>query len=171
MPPNQSGHSKANVLAKRQDAAAARCSSGKRSWTIGFQPAPKVAPRAPAALPAVATADAQSQAITLEKPTHAAPHPQRHRTRLAEALRKQGIDEQRLAQVYADIMGRLQDKSEDRGVEKLLLDVLKECSRILEEENRSARPEQRSPSTTIVVHNVPRPQRGPQPGGENNGSV
>jgi hypothetical protein len=167
MPPNQSENSKANVLAKRQNVAA-RCSSGKRSWTIGFQSTPKAAP---AALPAVAASDAQSQAITLDKTTHAMPLPQRHRTRLAEALRKQGIDEHRLAQVYAEIMGRLQDKSEDRGVEKLLLDVLKECSRILEEENRLAKPEPRAASTTIVVHNVPRPQRGPQPGGENNGST
>lgn len=171
MPPNQSENSKVNVLATQENATATRCFSDKRPWTIGFQATPKPARAAPAASPVVAPPDARPQAITLSTPDHTAPVAQRHGTRLAEALRKQGIDERRLAQVYADIMGRLQDKSEDRGVEKLLLDVLKECSRILEEENRSAKPEPRAPSTTIVVHNVPRPQRGPQPGGENNGSI
>jgi hypothetical protein len=100
----------------------------------------------------------------------AKPVSQRHEIRLADALRREGIDEQRLAEAYADIVERLICKSEEHGVEKLLIDVLKECARLLEKGGTAAKKDSRSGSTMIVVHNVPRPQRGPAPGG-NSGPV
>jgi hypothetical protein len=101
----------------------------------------------------------------------AQPAPQRHRMRLADALRKQGIDEQTLAATYADVVEKLLCESMHGRVEKLLVDVLKECSRLLEKDSAPPNSDSKSGSTMIVVHNVPRPQRGPAPGGDHNGPV
>ena len=109
--------------------------------------------------------------VTHNSAVPAQPAPQRHRMRLADALRKQGIDEQTLAATYADVVEKLLCESMHGRVEKLLVDVLKECSRLLEKESAPAKSDSRSGSTTIVVHNVPRPQRGPAPGGNHNGPV
>lgn len=146
-------------------------SNTKSPSTIGFHSTPKPGPLVPKALPASRSEQGQDHGLSSVKPVEATPVQRRYRMRLAEALRKQGIDEHKLAEIYADVMDKLKDKSEDRGVEKLLLDVLKECSRILEEESRSTKSETRIASIPIVVHNVPRPERGPQTGGDNNGSA
>lgn len=146
-------------------------SNTKSPPTIGFHSTPKPAPVVPKALPAAASERGQDHALSSAKPIEAVPVQRRCRIRLAEALRKQGIDEHKLAEIYADVMDKLKDKSEDRGVEKLLLDVLKECSRILEEESHPTKSEARIASIPIVVHNVPRPERGPRTGGDNNGST
>lgn len=151
---------------------------------IGFRPAAKPGPAAtssppkapaPPCLPAPARVlparpNAQAHAEECQGPEAAQPL-RRHRMRLAEALRRHGVDEQMLAAAYADLVEKLQDKAEDRGVEKLLIEVLKECSRLLEKETTPAKSEWRAASIPIVVHNIPRPERGPQSGGEHNGSV
>lgn len=149
LPPNQNGKPRIGFFVPSQNPSATSFSEGKPP----SDPKTNVAPLA------------QNRAVV------AKPAPQRHEVRLAEALRREGIDEQRLAEAYADIIEQLICKSEVHGVEKLLIDVLKECSRLLEKESAPAKSEPRSGSTMIVVHNVPRPQRGPGRGGDNNGPV
>jgi len=146
---------------------------GSKSMPIGFHAPPKPAAPAPTeslAPCAPAQKERPEQAATPDKRIEVTPVPQRHRMRLAEALRKHGIDEQKLAAAYAYVMEKLKDRSDERGIEKLLIDVLKECSRLLEKENPPTKSEWRAASIPIVVHNVPRPERGPQSGGDNNSS-
>lgn len=92
----------------------------------------------------------------------------RKRVRIGEALRKIGFDEYAIAQRYADTVDRLKDKSDRSGnVEKLLIDVLKECSRLIEPmrpETASDRAGVRSAALHVhLVHNVPRPTRAALP--------
>lgn len=85
----------------------------------------------------------------------------RKRVRLGEALRQRGLDEHTLADNYVGVLEKLKDKTDKSGgVEKLLVDVLKECSRHLE----PARPADRLgmgdvPVRVHLVHNVARPER------------
>jgi hypothetical protein len=95
----------------------------------------------------------------------------RKRVRLGEALRKRGIDEHAVAGGYADVLGELQSKPKDSNAEKLLVDVLKQCGKILEQEDAPANPESDIRSVPVVVlHNMMRPQRGPGQGGDKSGS-
>jgi hypothetical protein len=80
--------------------------------------------------------------------------------RLGDAFRRIGLDENAVAAAYADALAKLQKGNVDDAVEKSLLDILKECARILD----PPRPADRSASidvNTIVqlVHKVDRPQR------------
>jgi hypothetical protein len=75
-------------------------------------------------------------------------------------MRRIGLDESAIAAGYADALAKLQRGNADDSVEKSLLDILKECARILE----PPRPADRSASidvNTIVqlVHKVDRPLR------------
>ena len=84
----------------------------------------------------------------------------RRSDRLGDAFRRIGLDENAIAAGYADALAKLQRGNADDSVEKYLLDVLKECARILE----PPRPADRSASidvNTIVqlVHKVDRPLR------------
>ena len=84
----------------------------------------------------------------------------RRNERLGDAFRKIGLDENALAAAYADALSKLQRGNADDSVEKSLLDILKECARILD----PPRPVDRSASidvNTIVqlVHKVDRPAR------------
>ena len=86
---------------------------------------------------------------------------QRERVRLGEALRKQGIDEHAVAATYADVVEKLLGKThESDNVEKLLVDILKECSKHLEEDAKAVGS---SPVRVTLVHNVARPQRNSLP--------
>jgi hypothetical protein len=85
----------------------------------------------------------------------------RKRVRIGDALRREGLDEHAVAKTYAQRVEKLKNKSNsDLGTEKLLVDIMKECSRHLE----SSRPTERSgagdtPVTVQLVHAVPRPER------------
>ncbi|HUJ33248.1 MAG TPA: hypothetical protein VLY23_18345 [Candidatus Acidoferrum sp.] len=82
----------------------------------------------------------------------------RERVRLGEALREQGIDEHAVAETYADVVDKLKGKTQENdSVEKLLVDILKECSKHLEEDAKAAG---NSAVRVTLVHNVARPQRG-----------
>jgi hypothetical protein len=95
----------------------------------------------------------------------------RKRVRLGEALRKRGIDEHAVAGGYADVLGELQSKPKDSNAEKLLVDVLKQCGKILEEEDAPVKPESDIRSVPVVVlRSMSRPQRGPGQGGDKGGS-
>jgi len=76
-----------------------------------------------------------------------------------------------VAGVYADVLGELQSKPRDNNEGKLLVDVLKQCGKILEEENAPVNPGSGTPSVPVVViRNMLRPQRGPGQGGDKSGS-
>ncbi|HKV06345.1 MAG TPA: hypothetical protein VJO53_14715 [Candidatus Acidoferrales bacterium] len=83
------------------------------------------------------------------------------RMSIGEALREKGIDEHAIAGNYAHVVKTLTGKQPKAGgVQKLLVDVLKECSRQIE----SARESERAPSTDApvivqLVHTVARPER------------
>lgn len=85
----------------------------------------------------------------------------RKRVRMGEALRKQGIDEYAVAETLAEVVGMLKGKSEtNESVEKLLVDVLKECSKHLEEDNKSLGA---TPVRVNLIHTVARPEYNPVP--------
>jgi hypothetical protein len=87
----------------------------------------------------------------------------RKRLRLSEAMRAQGIDEQMIAEAYAGVVINLRENESGAGKEKVLLDVLKECTRALADKSGHI-PE---PVTVQLVHNIPRPVRNmTEPSGE-----
>ncbi len=80
--------------------------------------------------------------------------------RLGDAFRRIGLDENAIAAGYADALAKLQQGNANDAVEKSLLDILKECARILE----PPRPADRSASIDVntvvqLVHKVDRPLR------------
>ena len=84
----------------------------------------------------------------------------RRNERLGDAFRRIGLDENAVAAGYADALAKLQRGNADDSVEKSLLDILKECARILE----PPRPADRSASIDVntvvqLVHKVDRPLR------------
>jgi hypothetical protein len=92
------------------------------------------------------------------------------RVRLAEALRSSGLDELTVAQNYVVVVEKLRDGSGGAdGTQKMLVDVLKECSRILEPPKSLGGGASDMPAVVNLYHNVPRPVREglgeePQPG-------
>ncbi len=85
--------------------------------------------------------------------------PSRKRVRIGDALRRKGLDEWTIADGYVDVVGKLTRKSEKNDtVAKLLVDVLKECSRHLEPP-RSADAAPDAPVIVKLVHAVSRPVR------------
>ncbi len=93
--------------------------------------------------------------------------PQGHeRVRLGEALRMKGLDEHAVAEALASVVGKLQNKGDETdGVEKLLVDVLKECCKHLEEDAKASG---ESPVQVRLIHKVARPKRN-KPGTEISG--
>lgn len=89
-------------------------------------------------------------------------HPKK-RVRLDEAFRARGLDEHEVADKYVVALRKLSRKKRQEGeggVEKLLLDTLKECSRILEPPRpASERASSDAPAVVKLIHRVPRPSR------------
>ncbi len=82
------------------------------------------------------------------------------RVRLAEALRSSGLDELTVAQNYVVVVEKLRDGSGDaNSAQKMLVDVLKECSRILEPPKAPGGGASEVPAVVNLYHNVPRPVR------------
>jgi hypothetical protein len=83
------------------------------------------------------------------------------RIAIGEALRERGLDEYTIAEIYVHVVGKLAAGGSDSGgVQKLLVDVLKECSRQIEASQppmRSANPD--APVIVQLVHTVTRPVR------------
>lgn len=130
--------------------------------------------------PAVAEqSDVPTPAVDVQpaKPESASPDSQnkpRARRRkpvgIGKALRQRGFDEHTIADHYVTVAQRLKGKSDESGnVEKLLVDVLKECSKYIEPAKPSDRGSDRASEAPIhvhLVHNVMRPARHARPGGE-----
>src|SRR5271154_56294 len=85
------------------------------------------------------------------------------RIAIGEALRQRGLDEYAIADTYVHVVGQLTAQNPDSGgVQKLLVDGLKESSRQIETPQpplRSANPN--APVIVQLVHNVTRPVRAP----------
>ena len=81
--------------------------------------------------------------------------------RIGDALRRKGLDEWAIADGYVNVVGKLTRKSDTSdSVEKLFVDVLKECSRHLE----PPRTDDAAPAAPVIVrlvHAVSRPVRTP----------
>jgi hypothetical protein len=74
-------------------------------------------------------------------------------------MRRSGLDEYKVARTFAGVVDKLSDGTKDTGgVQKLLVDVLKECSRHLDPP-QSERAAPAAPLHITMVHNVPRPFR------------
>ena len=74
-------------------------------------------------------------------------------------MRRSGLDEYKVARTFAGVVDKLSDGTKDTGgVQKLLVDVLKECSRHLDPP-QTERAASAAPVHITMVHNVPRPFR------------
>lgn len=83
----------------------------------------------------------------------------RPRMSLRQAMRTQGLDEHKVARVFNRQVNRLQRRAKPKkglpaAQEKLLLEVLKECAKIMEPARANATQE---PSAFQFVHEIPRP--------------
>jgi len=82
------------------------------------------------------------------------------RIHIGEALRQCGLDEYAIAKTYVHVMAQLTTKNPDGGVvAKLLVDVLKECSRQIEASQPPSRATADAPVIVQLVHAVSRPIR------------
>jgi hypothetical protein len=84
----------------------------------------------------------------------------RKRVSLAEALRREGLDERTVAESYVLVVENLRN-GEGKGTpaQKALAQVLKECSRILEQHRGTKSGSGNMPAVVNLHHNVPRPVR------------
>ena len=74
-------------------------------------------------------------------------------------MRRSGLDEYKVARTFAGVVDKLSDGTKDTGgVQKLLVDVLKECSRHLDPP-QSERAAPAVPAHITMLHLVPRPVR------------
>jgi hypothetical protein len=74
-------------------------------------------------------------------------------------MRRSGLDEYKVARTFAGVVDKLSDGNKDTGgVQKLLVDVLKECSRHLDPP-QSERAAPAVPAHITMLHLVPRPVR------------
>ena len=98
----------------------------------------------------------QSKSAILAKP-----NTPRERVRIGQAMRERGLDEHLIAEMFAAVVGKLhENNSSDSGsVQKLLVDVLKECSRHLDPPREAGRDTSEGPATIILIHEVDRPVR------------
>ena len=133
--------------AKRSTARTTRSRSSKRNRS-------KLA--SPAAINAAVKSAFGDATTTGARPVSAAPPP---RIRIGDAMRRSGLDEYKVARTFAGVVDKLSDGTKDTGgVQKLLVDVLKECSRHLDPP-QSERAAPAAPVHITMVHNVPRPVR------------
>jgi hypothetical protein len=107
------------------------------------------------------------EARTAESASSAPAKPKRNRRRkvagIGDALRQRGFDEHTIAENYVELTQRLRAKSHKSGsIEKLLVDVMKECSKYIEPQKPAERWGDRAARAPIhihLVHNVSRPER------------
>jgi len=76
------------------------------------------------------------------------------------ALRRQGLGEHEIADAYVGMVTKLKGTERAGTNEKLLVDVLKDCSRYVEAVQQAAS----GPVQVQLVHNVERPTRKPAAG-------
>ena len=96
---------------------------------------------------------AASERKRKRNPPKGAPKP---RVPLKVALRQEGIDEHAIAHGYAQVVGIL-TKGDPKGHEKLLVDVLDKCSKVLEPPRSTESSGNDVPVIIHLIHDVPRP--------------
>jgi hypothetical protein len=109
--------------AKRSTARTTRSRSSKRNRS-------KLA--SPAAINAAVKSAFGDDTTIAARLVSTAPPP---RIRIGDAIRRSGLDEYRVARTFAGVVDKLSDGKNAKdagGVQKLLVDVLKECSRHLD---------------------------------------
>lgn len=76
-------------------------------------------------------------------------------------MRNRGLDEYKVAEIFATVVEKLSGKKRGAGggSEKLLVDVLKECSRHLDTPRTTERQASDAPTPITLVHCVARPVR------------
>src|SRR5579862_6008053 len=117
-------------------------------------------PVAAAAPPSTPAAAIDARPVSAAQQSSTAPPP---RIRIGEAMRRSGLDEYKVARTFAGVVDKLSDGTKDTGgVQKLLVDVLKECSRHLDPP-QTERAASAAPVHITMVHNVPRPFRAQAP--------
>jgi hypothetical protein len=177
MPPNEGAGSNPDTETGAQESSTTDSSSrpgpsADSHIASGRSPSEELTPAENDPTSALAISS-ENEEQTVNPSGHNEPFPKdrRKRVRLGEALRKQGIDEHAVAAGYADVMGELQSKPKDTNADKLLVDILKHCGKILEQEDAPVKPESDAHSIPVVVlRSMLRPQRGPRQGGDKSGS-
>jgi len=151
--------------ARAKASAAGKVSAVKKAPRKHARPggqARRHSPKTPASNPAPPEAALLSATNLLPKEQQ-----RRERMSIGQALREEGIDEHEIAGNYKHVMVSLKGNAPEAAtVQKLFVDVLKECSRQLEASDEAARtPSRDVPVIVHLVHNVPRPERPPtEPG-------
>jgi hypothetical protein len=120
--------------------------------------------QAPTLPPALTPPPAAATPLPPTPPLVSAPaknaRPSKKHVRIGDALRQSGLDEWTIAGGYVEVVEKLTTKAKNsKSPDKLLVDVLKECSRHLEPP-RSGDFAADGPVTVRLVHNVSRPKRG-----------
>ena len=85
-----------------------------------------------------------------------------------EALRRQGLDEPKMAEILGGVVERIEGKPQSQhGDDKLLMDVVKECNRHFESPPpaRGNVAANDAPVIINLIHNVRRPFRPPAAAG------
>jgi len=81
-------------------------------------------------------------------------------TRVADAMREGGLDENALARAYTKLLQKLLESAEGNANDKLTLDVLKEVGRNLEPAGSTSAGSDMEDATMLrLVHDIPRPSR------------
>jgi hypothetical protein len=83
----------------------------------------------------------------------------RKQVKLGEALRKAGLDEQTVAETYVGVVEVLREQTTREPGRKLLVDVLKECSRVLEPPRGPGANANELPTIVELHHEMSRPER------------
>jgi hypothetical protein len=132
----------------------------KRAAPASRARASKPSPRTKPALAVAAKSTAKSvKAATQDK----APKRSLTRVKIGEAMRVLGLDESKLAGKFDRLLDRLEENHRPRASEKLLLEVLRECGKLLEAypvARSSTASAGTSPNVPVqLVTMVPRPER------------
>ncbi|MGH9746929.1 MAG: hypothetical protein ACRD59_12575 [Candidatus Acidiferrales bacterium] len=119
-----------------------------------------LSPREKAAKRKAATPQTAQPANGLVVSVETAAPASRGRVRIGEAMRRSGLDEYKVGATYADVLDKLSGtKRGDGGVQKLLVDVLKECSRHLDSPQAGDRDARDASGPITLIHCVARPDR------------
>jgi hypothetical protein len=82
------------------------------------------------------------------------------RVHIGDAMRSSGLDEYKVGAMFASVVEKLSStKRGDGGMQKLFVDVLKECSRHLDPPHSAERDAKESSGSITLIHCVPRPDR------------
>jgi hypothetical protein len=140
-----------------------RANSGGASANMD-RPGKKARGTAKAPTSAAQSPDAAMTVMELALITPQDPENRKKRLKLAEALRECGFDEPKVAAFLRALAAKLSRNRENgaAGVAaaKLLLEVLKEITRVLEPQKNAANSDASdAPQFVRLIHNVPRPVR------------